>query len=79
MSELIGCDYCYLKSVRRDKPKGSRVYLRREIGGISVYVVPKGERLDKTDPGDDGGKHWITWLMKLTDHCVCRRISEKNK
>ena len=53
MSELTICNYCKLKRIRKTKSKGSKVYLKPSSfmsGGIDVYVVPKGEKLDtRTD------------------------------
>lgn len=67
------CNYCHLKSIReRAKKQGSRVYLRAGMGGIDVFVVPKGEKLD-TSVNEKGehGKQWVAWMMEIPDHCVC--------
>lgn len=72
MSELTRCNYCSLKELRRNKPKGSRIHLRVSsfMGGVDVFVVPQGEKLDKRSP-DDGGGHWRRWFMELGDRCGC--------
>ena len=46
MSELTQCNYCNLKEIKRNKPKGSKVRLVRNQGWLDCYVIPKGERLD---------------------------------
>jgi len=74
MSELTRCNYCDMKMIKaKAKKDGARVYTRPSdfcLGGFNVYVVPKGETLDTTDP-DDGGKHWVAWMMSIPDTCCC--------
>jgi len=60
------CNYCTLKHIKKNKPKGSTVIV---VGG-DVYIVPKGEELDTGSP-DDGNTQWRCWLMSIPLHCVC--------
>ena len=69
----MSCNYCRYTSIKKNKPKGSKIVLQPSIwglGGVEVYVVPKGERLDERSP-DHGGKQWQAWFQELTMHCVC--------
>jgi hypothetical protein len=61
------CNYCRLKDIkRRAKEKGARVKIIIE----DVFVIPKGEKPDLRDP-DDGGKHWVAWMMEIPERCYC--------
>lgn len=54
MSELTMCNYCSLKSIRR-RYKGKKIKLKKEDGGISVYINDK----------------FVAWFMSLSDSCRC--------
>jgi hypothetical protein len=73
MSSLTSCNFCDLKNLRnRIKGTGSKIFLRAEDGGVAVYVVPKGEKLDTSkDAKGEPSKQWRMWFMELTEHCVC--------
>ena len=74
MSELTPCNYCTLQRIKRDKPKGSKVYLQSNAGWIDVYVVPKGEQLDtRQDPKtlNHLSEQWKASFLALTDYCCC--------
>ncbi len=69
------CNYCNLQDIkRRAKQKGATVHVLKSsmdsLGGNDVFVVPKGQELDKRQP-DDGGKHWVSWLMEISEVCCC--------
>lgn len=67
------CNYCAMKELKAQARKmGAQVIIRANarIGGVDVYVVPKGEKLD-TAPVGDGGKHWKVWLQALAEGCTC--------
>ena len=69
------CNYCTLREIRKEARGRARVHLRRSsggMGGVDVFVVPKGEKLDTSV--DEKGNHnpqWKAWLMEVSDHCVC--------
>jgi len=77
MSELTPCNYCSLQGIKaRAKMNGCKVYLRNStgsLGGIDVFVVPLGKKLDTRvdERGESIGGQWKAWFMELTDHCVC--------
>lgn len=68
------CNFCELKALRKEaKAIGGRVVVAKNnaIGGVNIYLVPKGERPDVRTPAD-GGKHWRFWFQSLSEECTCK-------
>lgn len=61
------CDYCRLKDLMRDTLTRRAMTTVLKVGwrgGIDVLEVPEGEVANKN-------KHYVAWLPRLEDHCVC--------
>jgi len=76
MSELTRCNYCHLQDYKREaKEKKMTVHLiNSKDGGMDVYLVPKGEKLDTrqdSKTGNNLSKQWRSWFMALSDSCCC--------
>jgi hypothetical protein len=78
------CNFCTYQSIKRDaKKNGSRVVKRYavayQLGGVNIYVVPKGVEVPKVIKGCDvtykgdafHRKYFRAWFMELPDHCAC--------
>lgn len=64
------CNYCLHKQVVKNLKSDERIVKRPGdfgLGGVSVYVVPKGVKL--TDENKDQFDH--SWYMELPKHCAC--------
>jgi len=69
MSQLTQCNYCSMKGIRlRSTKKKTEVIIQsainNQLGGFNIYVRKKGERLNHK-------KHFVCWMMELTEYCVC--------
>ena len=78
MSELTQCNYCSLRHIKADaQRRGKKVTIlsdaRWGMGGVNVYVHPKGVVIAKLEGGEEGArkKYFVSWMMELTAHCVC--------
>ena len=85
MSEMTPCNYCTLMSIKQRVKKGDKVITRASLGsmgGVDVFVVPKGETLppsremtlpDEKHPNgcEQFKKYHKAWFMSLTDFCAC--------
>lgn len=63
------CNWCSYQDIKkRFKGTDIRVLTRDEkgfsLGGVNVYAVPRGEKLDRA-------KHYIAWFMQLPERCCC--------
>lgn len=68
MSSLTRCNYCDLRSIRKDASRKKQEVTVREstsdLGGIDVFVHPPNEAIDEE-------KHFAAWFGALTDYCCC--------
>ncbi len=79
MSELTTCNFCTLRGIRyRNKGTGNRVLVRYNtrwgMGGVNVYVIPRGVHVPKGGIVEDSEfheKYSIAWLMEVTKSCAC--------
>lgn len=73
MHSKARCNFCTLKNIRiRAKRARSKVVLVSEQSGVSVYVVPKNEKLNlKARRKDQPAKQFKAWFMDISDHCMC--------
>jgi hypothetical protein len=72
MSSMTRCNYCSLLIIESDAKKiNCRVIKRKSdgmgLGGIDVYVVPKGEKLTKQNQEI----YFRAWFMAIGDRCEC--------
>ncbi len=72
------CNSCRLKRIKRSaKEEGKKVTIlsdaRWGMGGVNVYVHPKGINIRNLDGGEDGerAKHRVAWMMEITNSCEC--------
>ena len=72
------CNHCSLNQIRRRaKQVGAKVVLRRDAFGSfaqgqSVYVVPKGEKLDLSrDEQGDPSEQFAAWFAEISEGCAC--------
>jgi hypothetical protein len=74
MSELTTCNHCKLQRIRRDaRAEGKRVVLetsRWGMGGVEVYVHPKAVNW-RLCTVNMKRRYWVSWMMEVTEHCVC--------
>lgn len=70
------CNYCRFEDIkRRAKRDGKKVYTIHStsmttLGGVSVYVLNKGEKPPKNDSEKDDSRK-VAWFMELPNHCCC--------
>ena len=69
MSDMLTCNYCTMQNIKeRAKKDNSKIITRDNagfaLGGVNVYIVPKGKRFDKD-------KHLVAWFMELPERCAC--------
>ena len=61
MSELTLCNFCTLRSLRKNQKGGSRTYVKPGKGEWEGWTVV-------TQSGQD---HPVAYFKELTNHCVC--------
>jgi len=78
MSELTSCNYCSLQRIKaRAKSENKKVTVLADstwgLGGLNVYVHPKGIKIKDLIGGEDGErkKYRVSWFMALGNHCEC--------
>lgn len=73
MSELTRCNFCTLQSIRRyQKGTGAKVRQISRGGWITIYVVPKGKKLNtKRKVDGNPSEQFVASFMELTSFCVC--------
>jgi len=76
------CNYCGLKSYRREaKKRGNKIVLRPSsfMGGITVFEIEKHEKVpkyiepcEKYPNGDQWyEKHSRAWMKEIGNYCEC--------
>ena len=59
------CNKCVYDSLKRAGHRRiKRADTEYELGGVNVYLIPKGEKLDTK-------KHFAAWFMSLPERCEC--------
>ena len=70
------CNYCLYRRMRQvAEARGQYLRVKEvggEQGGVNVYQVPNSiQRYDLVKGSEDHDKYFKTWLMAVSDHCVC--------
>lgn len=71
------CNHCALRHLRREaKTNGERVTVQNStrslgLGGVDVYVSPKGVKLARPISDVDHEKYFRAWYMEVPDACMC--------
>ena len=67
MSELTPCNYCTMQRIKGEAKSKNEIVITKKgtgvLGGIDVYVLPKGETPKK--------KYFRAWFMALGKYCEC--------